>query len=150
MKTEYKAGVKVKVVNWIIKNLSKRGRLPDRIQTLIVKGRKTGKVFETPVSIVDTEDGKWIVAPYGEVNWVKNIRAADQVEVRMNGGLKKSYTASEITAKESAPVIKKYLEIEKFPKDYFQVTERSTLLEIEGEAHRYPVFQLFDVQHANI
>jgi len=141
VKTQYNVGLNVRVTNWVIKHLGVSGLLPTRYQVLIVQGRKSGKIIEVPVSVVEILDKKWLVAPYGPVNWVKNVRAAKQIEIRKRCSTH-VYIPTEITAKESAPVIKKYLEIEKHPKDYFQVNEYSPLSDIEAEAHRYPVFSL--------
>ena len=141
MKTEYNVGWSVRVTNRIMKNLGSFGFLPDRFQILIVPGRKSGRITEIHLCVVETPEKKWLVAPYGPVNWVKNVRAAKQIKIRKRCSVRE-YIPTEITAKESAPVIKKYLEIEKHPKDYVQVNEHSPLSDIEAEAHRYPVFAL--------
>ena len=141
MKSQYSRGTTVKITNWVIRKLSELGVLPPRFQTLIVTGRKSGRAIETPVSIVENSSSKWIVAPYGVVNWVYNVRATPAVRIRTSKGTH-TYITQEVSALESAPVIKEYLSIEKHPKEYFKVTEYSSLEEIQAEAHRYPVFRL--------
>jgi deazaflavin-dependent oxidoreductase (nitroreductase family) len=51
---------------------------------LTVRGRKTGKAHAIPVILIE-DDERWIVAPYGEVGWVRNARAAGQVEISRAG-----------------------------------------------------------------
>ena len=46
---------------------------------LAVRGRKSGKRYETPVSLIENGE-RWLVAPYGEVAWVRNARAAGEVD----------------------------------------------------------------------
>lgn len=41
-----------------------------------VRGRKSGLPRTTPLTIVELEGGRWLMAPYGDVNWVRNLRAA--------------------------------------------------------------------------
>ena len=52
---------------------------PPRTYLLTVRGRKTGKPYSTPVTLVEEDDQRWLVAPYGQVGWLKNARAAGEV-----------------------------------------------------------------------
>ncbi|MBO0729437.1 MAG: nitroreductase family deazaflavin-dependent oxidoreductase [Acidimicrobiaceae bacterium] len=42
---------------------------------LTIRGRKTGRPSTTPVTIVQHDGKRWLVAPYGAVSWVRNARA---------------------------------------------------------------------------
>lgn len=54
-----------------------RTRLPMGPSGLLtVPGRKTGLPRTTPVAVIDWQGHKWVWAPWGEVDWVKNLRAA--------------------------------------------------------------------------
>ena len=46
---------------------------------LTVPGRKTGRLYSTPVDIIELDDQRWLVAGYGPTNWVRNVRAAGEV-----------------------------------------------------------------------
>ena len=49
-------------------------------------GRRSGKTFETPVSMFRTSDGVAILLAYGtDTDWVKNLQAADGGRVTMSG-----------------------------------------------------------------
>jgi deazaflavin-dependent oxidoreductase (nitroreductase family) len=43
---------------------------------ITIPGRKTGLPRTTPVAIIKVADRRWIWAPWGEVQWVQNLRAA--------------------------------------------------------------------------
>ena len=51
---------------------------------ITIRGRKSGQPRTTPVAIIDVDGRRWIWAPWGEVNWVQNLRAAGRatIEVR--------------------------------------------------------------------
>ncbi|MGH7764474.1 MAG: nitroreductase family deazaflavin-dependent oxidoreductase [Candidatus Dormibacteraceae bacterium] len=45
---------------------------------ITVRGRKTGEPRTTPVAIVEVGNRRWIQGAFGEVNWVRNLRAAKE------------------------------------------------------------------------
>jgi hypothetical protein len=46
---------------------------------LQVRGRKTGRIYATPVNMLDYKGTQFLVAPRGETQWVRNARASGQV-----------------------------------------------------------------------
>jgi deazaflavin-dependent oxidoreductase (nitroreductase family) len=48
---------------------------------LTVPGRKSGVPRTTPVAVIDYQGRRWVWAPWGEVDWVKNLRAAGKATV---------------------------------------------------------------------
>jgi deazaflavin-dependent oxidoreductase (nitroreductase family) len=48
---------------------------------LSVPGRKSGVLPTTPVSIVDGSDRCWVIGVFGDVDWVRNLRAAGQARI---------------------------------------------------------------------
>jgi deazaflavin-dependent oxidoreductase (nitroreductase family) len=80
----YRLGASQRVVNAVIGSLTRFGLAGRHTYILTVRGRKTGRAYSTPVRLI--EDGeRWLVAPYGEVGWVCNARAAGKVEIRRAG-----------------------------------------------------------------
>ncbi|MGH3110435.1 MAG: nitroreductase/quinone reductase family protein, partial [Gaiellaceae bacterium] len=69
-------------LNAVVRPLARLGLTGPRTHLLTVPGRKSGRLWSTPVSIVQDGDERWLVAPYGERNWVKNARAAGWVRLR--------------------------------------------------------------------
>jgi hypothetical protein len=93
------------------------------------------------VSIVHDGDDRWLVAPYGDRNWVLNTRAAGIVELR-RGRRRRLYRTEELDPVRAVPVLRRYYEIGRVTRPFFDVSLRSTDAEWEAEAPRHPVFQL--------
>src|SRR5207249_11762621 len=45
---------------------------------LTVRGRKSGQLRTTPVALVEVHGRRWVQSPFGDVNWVRNLRAAGE------------------------------------------------------------------------
>ena len=129
------------LVNGLIKLFIRLGLASQDDYILTVKGRKTGKRYTIPVKLVQESDRRWLVAPYGEVNWVRNTRAAGQVTLAQKG---KSETVAveEVGPEESAPVLKQYLKQASIVQPYFDARPDSPLEAFAAEAHRHPVFRI--------
>jgi deazaflavin-dependent oxidoreductase (nitroreductase family) len=48
---------------------------------ITIRGRKTGLPRTTPVTVVESAGRRWLIAPFGEVNWVRNLRAAGRATI---------------------------------------------------------------------
>jgi deazaflavin-dependent oxidoreductase (nitroreductase family) len=48
---------------------------------LTVRGRKTGQPRTTPVALVEVGGRRWVIGTFGEVNWVRNLRAAGEATI---------------------------------------------------------------------
>ncbi len=66
---------------------------------LTVRGRKSGTAHSTPVAVVDVAGRRWIQSPYGEVNWVRNLRAAGEGTITV-GKRSERVSAVELTTEE--------------------------------------------------
>jgi deazaflavin-dependent oxidoreductase (nitroreductase family) len=109
---------------------------------LTVRGRKTGRAYSTPVILIEDDD-RWLVAPYGDVSWVRNVRAAGEVEIR-RAGRSETLPIEEATPEQAAPVLKQYLKRVQVVRPFFDVTTNSSLEEFVTEAPRHPVFRLIE------
>jgi len=115
---------------------------PRGMHLLRVKGRKTGLPRTTPVNLIEHQGQRWLVAPYGEVAWVRNARAAGQAELR-RGSNAERIELREATAEEAAPVLRAYLrQLKLVVGPYFDVTLSSPDAAFVAEAPRHPVFLL--------
>jgi deazaflavin-dependent oxidoreductase (nitroreductase family) len=66
----------ISVFNAIAKPLLAAG-MPMAFNGLItIRGRKTGKPRTTALAIVNVDGRRWVWSPWGEVQWVRNLRAA--------------------------------------------------------------------------
>ena len=111
---------------------------------LTVRGRKSGKEYTTPVALVKQNDTRWLVAAFGEVNWVRNLRATNEAQLK-HGYHTETVGVVELGKEEAAPVLKKFLHdfhIVPFIAPYFEATPKSPLADFEREASSHPVFQI--------
>ena len=76
-----------RAINAVVRPLARLGLTGPRTHLLTVPGRTSGRLWSTPVSIVRMGDERWLVAPYGDRNWVRNTRAAGWVELRRGSKL---------------------------------------------------------------
>jgi deazaflavin-dependent oxidoreductase (nitroreductase family) len=127
-------------VNALIKLLTRVGLAGRHTYVLTVRGRKTGRPHSTPVTLIEDGD-RWLVAPYGEVGWVRNVRAAGQVELSRKGRSEMLYV-EEVRPEEAARVLREYLKQVPIVRPYFNVTPDSPLKDFQTEAARHPVFRL--------
>lgn len=69
----------------ILKRLLRAG-VPLGLNGLVtIRGRTTGLDRTTPVAIINVDGRRWIWAPWGEVHWVLNLRAARRARIRFRG-----------------------------------------------------------------
>jgi deazaflavin-dependent oxidoreductase (nitroreductase family) len=52
---------------------------------LTVRGRRSGAPRTTPVAIIEASGRRWVWAPWGEVQWVRNLRAAGRATITVRG-----------------------------------------------------------------
>ena len=137
----YRLGLWRRLINRIIRVLLRIGVSPPHTYLLTVRGRKSGHPYSTPVTLVEEAGKRWLVAPYGEVGWVRNARAAKQVTLS-RGRRFETVRIVELTAEDAAPVLKKYLARVAVVRPFFDVTPKSNLREFVAEASRHPVFRV--------
>ena len=83
--------------------------------------------------LIDNGD-RWLVAPYGEVGWVRNARAADEVEISRSGR-SQAMQIVEVEPEQAAPV-KRYLKRVPVVRPFFDVKPGSPIEELISEAPR--------------
>ena len=95
----------------------------------------------TPVTLVQEAAERWLMAPYGEVGWVRNARAAERLTLT-RGRRFENVRILELSAEDAAPVLKKYLTQVPVVRPFFDVTPKSNLRDFAAEASRHPVFRI--------
>jgi deazaflavin-dependent oxidoreductase (nitroreductase family) len=110
---------------------------------LYVRGRKTGEWRTTPVNLLVHEGERYLVAPRGHTQWVRNMRVAGSGELHV-GRRKESFTATEVADADKPEILRAYLRRWKFEVAMFfdgvgPDASDDELLEI---APGYPVFRL--------
>jgi deazaflavin-dependent oxidoreductase (nitroreductase family) len=137
----YRKSVWRRALNAVVRPLARLGLTGPRTHLLTVPGRTSGKLWSTPVSIVRRGDERWLVAPYGDRNWVKNARAAGWVELR-RGRRRERLVARELEREEAVPVLREYYRQGRVTRPFFGVSLASTDGEWLAEASLHPVFRL--------
>lgn len=141
MKRTYRVNFIRRIINRVARGLVALGIGPKQRYLLTVRGRKSGKVYSTPVALVERGGKRYLVAPYGEMNWVRNARAAGSVTLT-RGKRSETLAMTQVSAEESAPVLKEYLALEPITRPYFDARPDSPLEAFVAEAARHPVFLL--------
>ena len=112
---------------------------------LTIRGRTTGQPHTVPVIPIEQDGQRWLVAPYGVVQWVRNLRAAGTATLT-RGRRSEVISVTELPAQEAASVLKQYLMKVAAVRPYFDATLDSPLEAFEREAPRHPVFQVTAVK----
>ncbi len=111
-------------------------------RVLEVRGRKTGEPRQTPVNLLTFGDATYLVAPRGEAQWVRNVRAAGGRLDLLLGRRRTHYVATELVDEEKIPVLRAYLERWKAEVGVFfdGVGPKSTDEDVAAIAPKHPVF----------
>jgi deazaflavin-dependent oxidoreductase (nitroreductase family) len=128
-----------------VRPVARLGLTGPRTYLLTVPGRVTGRPWTTPVSIVADGDARWLVAPYGDRNWVKNARRAGAVELR-RGRSRQRYLVEELDPVTAVPVLRRYYALGRVTRPFFDVSPASPEEDWVAEAPRHPVFRLRPTQ----
>ncbi len=109
---------------------------------LQVRGRKSGKLYSTPIDLLELEGTRYLVAPRGRTQWVRNAEAAGVVTLK-KGSSSQSYRLRAIPDAEKAPFLKAYLDtFRREVQRYFPVPAGSPPEAFVPLAVSYPVFEL--------
>jgi len=130
-----------RAINVLYTRMVRRGHGPSFLRLLTVRGRRTGEPRSTPVSVMELDHGRYLVAPYGPVSWVKNARVAGEVSLT-RGDRTERFTVRELGPEEAVPVLRKYLGEIRAVRPYFDVNADSPEGEFRGIAPSKPVFEL--------
>jgi deazaflavin-dependent oxidoreductase (nitroreductase family) len=130
-----------RLINLVFRPLARLGLTGPRTHLLTVPGRKTGKLWSTPVSLIELRGHRYAVAPYGERNWVKNARAAGWVQLQ-RGRQRERLEVEELAATDAVPVLREYYRRSFVTHPLFDVGRGSPDADWLAEAPRHPVFRL--------
>ena len=137
----YRKSLWRRALNAVVRPLAKAGLTGPRTHLLTVPGRTSGTAWSTPVSIVRIGADRWLVAPYGDRNWVKNARAAGWVELR-RGRRSERLGVEELAPADAVPVLREYYRAGRVTRPFFAVTLESSPEAWLADAPMHPVFLL--------
>jgi deazaflavin-dependent oxidoreductase (nitroreductase family) len=118
------------------------GLWPRRLNTLEVRGRRTGRPTSFPVVVADYEGERYLVAMLGEgVNWVANVRAAGGRAI-LRHGRREAVSLEEVDPGARPPILRRYLQVAPGARAHIPVDRRAPLAEFDRIASQYPVFRV--------
>ncbi len=128
--------------NRVMGFLAGLGNGPAFIYQLQVRGRKSGKIFTTPVNLMEFGGRQVLVAPRGRTQWVRNAEAAGEIILK-RGSKRLRFGLQPIGDEQKPPILKEYLDryasaVAKF----FPVKPGSPVDSFRPLAANYPVFDL--------
>ncbi|HEY1731157.1 MAG TPA: nitroreductase family deazaflavin-dependent oxidoreductase [Terriglobales bacterium] len=109
---------------------------------LQVPGRKSGKLYSTPINLLERNGKRYLVAPRGRTQWVRNAEAAGEVTLK-RGSFQQRFRVVPVADSDKPELLKAYLE--KFKAEvqrYFPLAAGSDVEAFESIAADYPVFEL--------
>jgi deazaflavin-dependent oxidoreductase (nitroreductase family) len=131
------------VFNRAVAGLTRLGISVWGSRVLVVRGRTSGLPRSTPVNLLTYDGDRYLVAPRGHTQWVRNLRVAGEGELKV-GRRTEHFTAVELPDDEKVPVLRAYLKRWKAEVGIFfgGVGAKSPESELLRIAPNHPVFRL--------
>jgi deazaflavin-dependent oxidoreductase (nitroreductase family) len=96
------------IFNPIVARLTRMGLSIAGSNVLEVPGRKTGEPRRTPVNPLTLDAERYLVAPRGNTEWVRNLRASGSGRL-LAGRRSEEFTAAELPDENKIPILREYL-----------------------------------------
>lgn len=96
------------VLNRMVAGATRLGISVAGSRVLEVKGRKSGEWRRTPVNLLTYEGDRYLVAPRGNTQWVRNMRASGGGRLVV-GRRSEEFTATEVPVEDRPPLLRAYL-----------------------------------------
>ncbi len=130
------------VFNRLVRRLTRLGVSVWGSRELRVVGRRSGLVRTTVVNVLEHDGRRYLIAPRGETEWVRNLRAAGAGELRV-GRRVVAFTPVELVDAAKVDVLRPYLRRWKWEVgQFFQgVGPDATDDDLLRIAPGYPVFE---------
>jgi deazaflavin-dependent oxidoreductase (nitroreductase family) len=129
-------------VNGLVTGLVKMGFKPGANAIITLPGRNSGRLHSTPITVVEYHGRRYVQSPYGEVDWIRNLRAAGQASLQ-SGRRSETVRVRELSAEEKAPILQVMLaRTPKVVRRYYDVTPDSPLADFLKEAPKHPMFEV--------
>ena len=129
-------------MNHITKLSSRLGLSMMGAEAVTIRGRSSGRPRSFPLVILKHGGGEYLVAPRGQTDWARNLRAAGEATTRV-GFRKRRIRAAELPDDEKPPVLQAYLKKNPVTGPFFKpATAKSPVEEFREAASRIPVFRV--------
>jgi deazaflavin-dependent oxidoreductase (nitroreductase family) len=115
---------------------------------LEVRGRTSGKIYSTPINLLEIGGRKYLVAPRGRTQWVRNAEAAGEVTLK-KGSTRQRFRLRPLAGDEKLAVLKAYLDaFKREVQRYFPIPAGSPADAFRPLAESYPAFELVPARTA--
>src|ERR1035437_7788501 len=109
---------------------------------LQVRGRKSGKLYSTPINLLKLNGKSYLIAPRGRTQWVRNADAAGEVTLK-KGSTRQKFRLRPIPDAEKPQFLKAYLDtFQREVQRYFAVPAGSPPEQFAALTTSYPAFEL--------
>jgi deazaflavin-dependent oxidoreductase (nitroreductase family) len=109
---------------------------------LQVRGRKSGKLYSTPIDLLERSGKRYLVAPRGRTQWVRNAESAGEITLK-KGKLQQKFRLRALSDQEKPEILKAYLDqFRKEVQTYFPVPAGSPVEAFQELVQSYPAFEL--------
>src|SRR5262245_27526743 len=104
MAKTYRLNFGTRLINSVFRLMTRLGLGASYRYILTVAGRKSGRLYSTPVDVIEVAGNRWLVAGYGPAGWVRNARAAGEISLS-RGGRSEKFRVEEAAAQTAIPVL---------------------------------------------
>jgi deazaflavin-dependent oxidoreductase (nitroreductase family) len=112
---------------------------------LQVRGRKSGKIYSTPIDLLELGGKRFLVAPRGLTQWVRNAEAAGEVTLK-KGSKRLKLGLRALSDQEKPEILKAYLDqFRREVQRYFPVPAGSPVEAFSELVQSYPAFELIQM-----
>jgi len=112
---------------------------------LQVRGRKSGRLYSSPVNVLSRDGKRFLVAPRGSTQWVRNAQASGTVSLK-KGRRYEEVRLRVVADEDKLEILKAYLDnFTRTVQRYFPVPAGSPVEAFRPFAMRYPVFELVPI-----
>src|SRR3984885_8828102 len=138
-----KPGTGPPIFNATVARLTRMGISVYGSRILAVRGRKSGEWRTTPVNPLRIDGVRYLVAPRGNTQWVRNLRAAGTGELRIGRGAE-PFSATEVADEDKPAILRAYLKRWKFEVGVFfdGVDAKAPESKLREIAPGYPIFRV--------
>jgi deazaflavin-dependent oxidoreductase (nitroreductase family) len=137
-------GAFVKLSNRMTGLFASIGLGPAKMVVLEARGRKSGQARSAVVNWVGVDGQRYLVAPRGNTEWVRNVRAANgEAAIKRRGH--RQVRLEDVPVDQRAPIIQAYLnENAMVTKAHFGIDPKAPIEEFQRIAPDHPVFRIVD------
>lgn len=121
--------------------LARLGLAPGGVTSMTVPGRTSGEPRTLPITPLVVEGREYLVAPFGTVGWVRNLRAAGGGTLK-RGRRVTPFRATELAAEAAAPILRIYVEKVPIVRPHVAAAFDDPLEDFLAIAGRHPVFEV--------